>query len=204
MGVGDTGKAPDLRAFKRDAVRQRVAETVLTAFAERGFAAVTAADAAATAGISRATFFRYFSSKEEVVFVVLEAMGDEISEALARRPAGEDAWTALRRALDAPLRRYEEDPRKSLARVRLMQETPALRAHQLEMQAQWKHTIGATLGPRIGEAPDSVRTEALIGAALAGLDAAIDSWAGSDGQLELPKLIDEAFAAIDGTPPPLA
>lgn len=195
---------PDLRSLKRDTARRKVAEIAWNVFAERGFDQVTATDVAAAAGISRATFFRYFSSKEEAVFVALEAMGDEIGEALAARPAGEDAWTALRRALDAALRRYEEDREQSLAQVRMMQETPALHAHQLERQAQWKCVIGAALAARIGEPPQSVRAEALVTAALGALDAAAEAWARSDGKLELPELIDEAFAAISGTPPRLA
>jgi AcrR family transcriptional regulator len=196
-------KTIDLRALTRESVRTRLAETAWDVFAERGFDGVTAAEVAEAAGISRASFFRYFGSKEEAVFAALEAMGAEIAAALGQRPAGEDAWAALRRAFDAALPNYERDPARSLARLRLTLETPALRAHQLERQAQWREMIGATLASRIGAEPGDVRAEAMVGAALSALDAATAAWAASDGSLDLIALIDDAFDAVAGAHPRL-
>lgn len=201
--AGVEAKTIDLRALTRESVRTRLAETAWDVFAERGFDGVTAAEVAEAAGISRASFFRYFRSKEEAVFAALEAMGAEIAAALGQRPAGEDAWVALRRAFDAALPSYERDPARSLARLRLILETPALRAHQLERQAQWREMIGATLAARIGAEAGDVRPEAIVGAALSALDAATAAWAASDGGLDLIALIDDAFDAVAGSHPAL-
>ncbi len=194
---------PDLRARTRDALRAEIAETAWSVFAERGFDDVTVDEVATATGISRATFFRYFSSKEEAVFVALETMGAEIAAALAERPAGEDAWSAIRRSFDAALANYERNPGRSLARLNLTRETPSLRAHQLERQEQWQHLIGGALATRIGLEPGDVRAEALVGAAIGALDAATESWALSKGSLDLVALIDAAFGAITGPAPKL-
>jgi AcrR family transcriptional regulator len=187
---------PDLRALTRETVRAQIAETAWSVFAERGFDDVTVNEVAEATGISRASFFRYFSSKEEAVFVALEAMGAEIATALEERPPREPTWTALRRAFEAATPNYASNPTRSLARLNLTRETPSLRAHQLERQAQWRGLIGPALALRLGRAPEDVGVDAIVGAAIAALDAATERWALSGGELDLTTLIDEAFAAI--------
>jgi AcrR family transcriptional regulator len=188
--------AVDPRAQARASVRAKIAQSVFTAFAERGFDETTATEAAEAAGISRASFFRYFSSKEEAVFAAQEAMGEEIAAALDQRPVEEEAWMALRRAFDAAVRNYELNPSEALKRVRLARGTPALRAHELERQQQWRQMISDVLAPRLGLEPGNVRAEAVAGAAMAAFAAAIFSWAEEGEGADLIALIDESFAAV--------
>lgn len=177
-------------------MRAQIAEVAFNVFAERGFDQVTATEAAEAAGISRASFFRYFESKEDAVFVAQEEMGLDIASQLRERPAGEDAWTALRRSLDALIGVYRESPSHALARLRLIRATPKLRAHQLERLDQWKVLIGAALAERLGLERADLRVEALVAAALGALNAASSRWAAGNGAEDLIELIDEAFAAI--------
>src|SRR6201995_1081997 len=107
-------KPLDLRSRTRENVRAQIAEVAFNVFAERGFDAVTATEVAQAAGVSRATFFRYFESKEDAVFVAQEEMGARAAAVLAERPPGEDAWTALRRALDVVVVTYERSPAEAL------------------------------------------------------------------------------------------
>ena len=189
-------KPLDLRSRTRENVRVQIAEVAFNVFAERGFDAVTATEVAEAAGISRASFFRYFESKEDAVFVAQEEMGANVAAALAARPAGEDAWIALRAALDPVLETYQRSPGEALGRLRLIRCTPNLRSHQLERLAQWREVIGAAPAVRLGLPPTDIKVEALVGAALGALDAASTRWAESDGGEDLIGLIDEAFAAI--------
>jgi AcrR family transcriptional regulator len=189
-------KGVDLRSKARASARAEIAEVAFRVFAERGFDQVTATEVAKAAGISRASFFRYFESKEDAVFVAQEEMGTSVAMALAGRPAGEDAWTALRNALDTILETYQRSPEEALGRLRLIRCTPDLRGHQLERLAQWKEVIGAALAARLGLAASDIKVEALVGAALGALDAASTRWAASDGADDLIALIDEAFAVI--------
>jgi AcrR family transcriptional regulator len=189
-------KGADLRRKSRENLRAEIAEVAFRVFAERGFDQVTATEVAAAAGISRASFFRYFESKEDAVFVAQEEMGTNVAAALRERPGGEDAWTALRRALDVAVATYQRSPDEALARLRLIKCTPNLRAHQLERLAQWKEAIGTALAERLRVNGDDIKVEALVGAALGALDAASTRWAQSDGAADLIELIDEAFAVI--------
>ena len=196
-------KPLDLRSRTRENVRVQIAEVAFNVFAERGFDAVTATEVAEAAGISRASFFRYFESKEDAVFVAQEELGAKIAGRLRERPAGEDAWSALRQSLDPIIAVYRESPTQSLARLRLTRSTTKLRAHQLERFDQWKQLIGAALAERLGVEEVDVQVEALVAAALAAMGSASSRWAASDGADDLIELIDEAFAAIAGPFPEL-
>ncbi len=191
-----TGETPDPRSQARASVRAQIARVVFNAFAERGFDETTATEAAEAAGISRASFFRYFSSKEEAVFAAQEAMGEEIAAELESRPAEEETWTSLRRAADALVRNYERSPTEALARARLARQTPALAAHDLERRAQWQRMLGGVLAPRLRMEPGDIRAEALAGAALAALGAALRTWSERGVDDGLVELIDQAFEAV--------
>jgi AcrR family transcriptional regulator len=184
------------RESTRESFRAEVAEVAFNVFAERGFDQVTATEAAAAAGISRASFFRYFESKEDAVFVAQEEIGVQIAAALRERPAGEDAWTALRRAFDVVVRTYQHSPSHALARQRLIRCTPNLRVHQLDRLDQWRELIGAALGKRLGPATSDLKVQALAAASLGALNTASRRWGDSDGDDDLIELIDQAFAAI--------
>ena len=192
---GTAGKSEDLRARVREGTRIEVGMIALDLFAEKGFEATTAGEAADAAGISRASFFRLFSSKEEAVFARQEATGAVIAATLAERPPEEDHWTALQSAFKASTDRYLEDPERALARSRLILENPSLRARRLEVHADWSPPICEALAARKGVDADSMKIEGVVAAALGAFDAATTRWGASDGG-DLIALIDESFEAV--------
>ena len=46
--------------------------------------------------LARRTFFRYFESKEDVLFRAIDAFGDRVAGAAHVRPAEEPVWNAIR------------------------------------------------------------------------------------------------------------
>lgn len=62
-GLGGTGQASRGRA----AARESVLATALRLFTEHGYAGVRVEDIARAAGISRATFYKYFAEREEIL-----------------------------------------------------------------------------------------------------------------------------------------
>jgi AcrR family transcriptional regulator len=192
---GTAGKPDDLRARVREGTRIEVGMIALDLFAEKGFEGTTAGEAADAAGISRASFFRLFSSKEEAVFARQEATGAVIAATLAERPPEEDHWTALQSAFKASTDRYLEDPERALARSRLILENPSLRARRLEVHADWSPAICGALASRMGDDAESMKVEGVVAAALGAFDAATTRWGASDGG-DLIALIDESFEAV--------
>ena len=86
-----------LREQKKDQTRQLIADTAWRLFADRGFDSVSVAEIAREAGVSEATAFNYFRTKEDMFFFRLEASGSRLIDAVRARPAGEPVLTAVRR-----------------------------------------------------------------------------------------------------------
>ncbi|QFR02790.1 TetR family transcriptional regulator [Streptomyces phaeolivaceus] len=181
----------------RAAVRAELAQVAFELFLRDGFDKVTLDDLASAAGVSRSTFLRYFGTKEDAVLGAFDAHGGWVADALRARPADEDDWTALRRALDTVIQRYHQDPAGSLATAQLVRDTPALCARQLEKQHGWRPTLARALAERHGTSgPPGLAETVRAAAALDCLDVALDHWTASDGDLDLVALLDEAFATL--------
>jgi AcrR family transcriptional regulator len=75
-----------LRLRKRRFVRSEIWNTAIDLFAKRGYDATTVDEIAAAAGVSRRTFFRYFSSKDDLMVQATDTYGDILTEAI--REAG--------------------------------------------------------------------------------------------------------------------
>ena len=185
------------RDIARAAVRAELAQVAFELFRREGFEKVTLDDLAAAAGVSRSTFLRYFGTKEDAVLGAFDAHGDQAADALRDRPADEDDWVALRRALDTVIGRYHEDPARALATTRLVRDTPALCARQLEKQHGWRPALARALAERAGSTEPPTLTQTVrAAAALDCLNVALDHWTASEGALDLVDLLDEAFAAL--------
>jgi AcrR family transcriptional regulator len=185
------------RDIARAAVRAELAEVALDLFCREGFDNVTIHDLAAAAGVSRSTFLRYFGTKEEAVLGTVDARGEQVADALRARPADEDDWTAIRRALDTMIELYRQDPAKALTMTRLITGTPALWARQMEKQHAWHPLLAEALAGRTHPPrPTTLALSVRAAAALLCLNTALGHWTASDGQLDLGALLDEAFAAL--------
>jgi AcrR family transcriptional regulator len=185
------------RDIARTAVRAELAQVALALFLRDGFKQVTVNDVAAAAGVSRNTFLRYFETKEDAVLGAFEARGEQVADCLRARPASENDWTALRRALDTLADDYRRDPTGSLATGRLIRETPTLRARLLEKQCGWRPLLAQALAERTDSArPAELQLLVRAATAMSCLDIAVDQWTASEGRHDLGDLLDEAFAAL--------
>jgi len=190
--------APTLRERTRRAVHAEITETALRLFAEQGFDATTVDQIARAAGISRRSFFHYFGSKEDVVLGDLEALGQQVRAALEARPATETAWEALREAFKT-LRGPDTEAVTRLQVAHMYADAPTLRARHLEKHLRWQELLAPDIERRLGVPPGSTadpRARAVIAAALACLDTAVEAWRRSDGAADPVELFDQAVAAV--------
>jgi AcrR family transcriptional regulator len=68
--------------------RERLIVAAVDLFTEQGYDATTVAQIAERAGITRSTFFRYFSDKREVLAAGQETLSRLLAEGIAEAPAG--------------------------------------------------------------------------------------------------------------------
>lgn len=179
----------------RDRVREKMkaelAQQAYAVFAERGMENVTAQQAAQAIGISRATFFRYFSSKEDAVVTALRSMNVHFSGMVASMSSvsGESLLELLRRSFEATVVAAEQDPQSMRDRIELVWSTPALRSSWQESRREQQMSLAQALSPfcanyRLAE------TSALL--ALTLFDHALVRWLDSP-QRTLREVLDEAF-----------
>lgn len=191
-----TGK-PGLRERTRQAVRAQLLAVAWDLFVQRGYDATTVDEIAAEVGMSQRSFFRYFGSKEDVVLEKFERVGTMLADELAKRPATETAWAALRRAFDVIVLPAERDPRHGLVLLRITSQAPALRARVLEEQTRWQELLAPLVAQRLQPPADAgLSPTALTAAALACLVVANAAWLRGDGTEPLGRLLDEAMNAV--------
>lgn len=192
-------KSPGLHERMRANVRAEVSQVAFRLFAEQGFDQTTVDQIAAEAGVSRASLFRYFGTKEDIVLGHLENLGNELAEALAVRPRRERPWEALRRTFDVIIQLNEAVPERSLRFLRMLNETPSLRARHSEKQLKWQSLLVPDVAARVGARPDLAEDPgptALVASALGCLDAATGAWVACEGAVRLAVLLDRAMDAV--------
>ncbi|MFG3285068.1 TetR family transcriptional regulator [Streptomyces sp. NPDC048111] len=182
---------------KRQLVSDELSEAALQLLALKGYDAVTIDEIAATAGVSKRTFFRYFASKEDVVVQFLADLGTGMRAALTSRPVEERPSVALRHTVWASMAVCAGHSDKALRVVQLILRTPALRARFVERQDQWRDELAAELAQRLRLDPDTdLYPRLAAGMALTAFDAVLQRWSGSDGAEDPAALTDRAFATI--------
>jgi AcrR family transcriptional regulator len=188
------------REVARRAVRARITTAATALCHERGFEETTVEAIAAAAGVSSRSVFRHFASKEEIITSVVDEIGAGITIALASRPPAEEAWVALRRAMDGHLHDLNSDvDGAQLARAVLLFSTPSLRAAMLNKRARWIEAMVPDVIPRLrgpsGNLRD-VQAHAIVSAALACLTSAVERWARLNGTHPVDEILDVAIAAV--------
>ncbi|MGK6310267.1 TetR/AcrR family transcriptional regulator [Variovorax sp. DT-64] len=137
------------RAIGKRAVSKQISEAGRELFESLGFEAATVDDIASLAGISPRTFYRYFSSKEELALSWLDDLGPVVRLRLLERPASEPMMEALRRCLD-PFTSLTGDQKKAFRLIgRLSEESPSLRCGILEHWELWERDLAIAIGIRM-------------------------------------------------------
>ncbi len=188
-----------LRERKKAQTREALATAAFDLFAERGWEATTVEEIAAAADVSPRTFFRYFPTKEDVLFP------DRDQHVAALRLAMEPAWpdeplhAALSRALVSVASELNRHPGRQAVRIRLVQEVPALTARSLEIQASWEEEVARAVAARLGTDPETdIRPRMVAGAAFGALRAAMHAWAAAGGSSDPAHAVEEALRLVEG------
>lgn len=144
-----------LRERKKRQTYQNVSDIAIGLFLEKGFDAVSVAEIAAAAGISKPTLFRYFPAKEDLVVHRFADHEDEAARVVRAARAGVGAGTspvdALRRQFLDGLSREDpvtglNDAPGVLAFHGLLYGTPSLVARAYEYQQRSEAALAGALG----------------------------------------------------------
>ncbi|MBV8790391.1 MAG: TetR family transcriptional regulator [Mycobacterium sp.] len=188
--------ATPLAERKRTAMRQRIAAAAAELVASRGLAGATVERIAAAADIGRATFFRYFNSKEDAVADGMNSHWlNRITAALAAQPARLTAAEAVAGAFADLARGFAEieDQVRELATLTRSSET--LDAWTLHIYVRYELAIAELIAPRMTQlAPQDPRPRLIGALAMAAVRIALDDWLAHGGSL--PDRVGQGLAAI--------
>ena len=175
--------------------RADIERVALELFAREGFEESTVHDIAAAAGISRRTFFRYFASKNDVVWgdfdVLLDGLDDWLSRADPDAPMLETLTTAVVRFNAVPA----EAVPAHRARMSLILHVPALQAHSTLRYAAWRGVVARFAARCLVEPVEALGPQLVGHVALGAAVAAYEQWL-RDGASELGPLLVTAFRVL--------
>ncbi|MEV0936706.1 TetR family transcriptional regulator [Streptomyces phaeochromogenes] len=184
-------------------MRDSLVAAAFQLFLERGYEQTTVDEIVALAGVGRRSFFRYFPSKEDVVFPDHERCLAEMNDFLGD-DSGEGgdggAGDPVARVCDAArvvLRMYAENPTFSVQRYRLTKKVPGLRTYELSVVWRYERALAEYLRGRFaGRRDGTLRADVIAAAVVAAHNNGLRSWLRSDGQSDASAEVDHALAHV--------
>jgi len=174
--------------------RGRLQEAALTLFAERGFDQTTAAEIAASAGVTERTFFRHFADKREVLFGGAPILQERVVAGVASAPPDAGPLDAVAGGLDAAADMLGEF-RRDLSRRRhlVIAANPELRERERAKLADLAAAVATALGERgVAEPQATLAAEA----GMTVLRLAVERWATGDEDRDLGAVMQDSLADL--------
>jgi AcrR family transcriptional regulator len=177
-------------------VRQRIADAGRDLFLTQGYDRTTVDAIAERAGVARRTFFRYFRSKDDVIF----PDHDRIAQLTAAHLDAVDDQPALRAVCSGArqiLRSYVDDGQVSVERYRLIRSVPALRDREIATVSQYTRLFSRYLRRRLGDAPGAaLKAESAASAIVAAHNHVLREWLRGGGAGDPFPALDDAFGWV--------
>jgi len=191
--------AVGLRERKKARTREALQEAAMERFSRQGFDGTTVEEIAEACEVSPRTFFRYFPTKEDVLFADGEARRERLLAVIAERPVDEPAFGALRAAMRTLTADYRDDRDALVTRFQIVAASPHLQAYKAEHQHGWEADVADVLERRaLAQRAPVARDELQLvtAVATAALRVALDAWVADPSAPDLGVLLDAAFARL--------
>ena len=184
------------REKRKIETRRALLEAAYRLFTERGYEATTMDDVADAAGVSRRTAFRYFPTKDQLVFPERDRRLAFFRAILTEDPKAEP-WAAIRHAVLGMAREYEGDKEWLLTQDRLVQASPELAGLEIRFDKAFEDAIVERL--RNGERTKAAARRArVLGAAVMGvIRASLREWLDAGATDALQRLGEEGFEVLE-------
>lgn len=177
-------------------MRQRISDAAARLVVSRGLAGATVEHIADAADIGRATFFRYFNSKEDAVAEGMNAHWlNRITAALATQPAHLTATEAVIGAFGDLALGFADIEHQVRELATLTRSSETLDAWTLHVYVRYEAAIAELIAPRMPRlAPQDPRPRLIGALAMATVRIALDDWLSHGGSL--PDRVRQGLAAI--------
>lgn len=186
-----------LRDDKKARTREALRAAAFRLFRTKGFDRTSVDEIAAEAGVSRTTFFRYYPTKEAVVFDRGREIGEVFRSSVAQRPRTENPFEAFEGALLALARETRDSDlaRESLELEELFERNRVLRKRQGEHRQEQVALVAQALADRDGRPVDREHSLAAAVGVLVS-DAVREEWHERGAKADVETLLKEYFATL--------
>ncbi|HVV29608.1 MAG TPA: mycofactocin system transcriptional regulator [Mycobacteriales bacterium] len=177
---------------------QAIEKAAFALFDRNGFEATTVDDIAHAAGIGRRTFFRYFASKNDVVWGDWQGALIRMRRQLAAAPVGAPLAEVLRDAVVGYNRIEPSQVSQHRRRMELVLHVPALQAHSTLRYAEWRDVVADFVATRTDQRSTDLLPQLTAHAALGAAVTAYEQWlrdAGGDAD-DLAALLHECLTRL--------
>lgn len=172
-------------------------------FAERGFDSVSVDDIAAEVGIGRRTLFRYFPSKNDIVWGSFDSHLDEWERWLLTQTDDFPLLQAIRAGVIHFNDFGVENMGSHRVRMALILGNPVLQAHATLRYEKWRAVVARLAAERLGCKPTDFTPMVIAHIALGASLASYEQWLLDPGS-DLLDLLDRALGVLAdsvGEPP---
>ncbi len=198
MGKDKIERILGRRERKKQQTREALEATAWRLFQRKGYDQTTIEDITDAVDVSTRTFFRYFDSKEAVLFGDWRSDLERISELILARPADEPPLRALMQAALQLVELNRDKESRILLRNQLAKNSRRVGDYERNViNPEFERVIAQALARRMEVEPESdPRPELIAAIAVGAWNAARKLSLASDGKLSMADLLRQAFDFI--------
>ena len=185
----------NLRERKKADTREAIRAAAVELFCTQGFDATTMDAVAAASAVSVRTVFRYFPTKEDLVFADVDADLEDLRALLDARPAEEPVMRSVRAVVEVLAGRMEGGREADVRLAPLLHDEPALRQRYLGVLDRVEETMADWARLRLDAGPEDLRPGLLAACMVSVQRVVTDAMVAGDPR-PLADLIREAVALI--------
>jgi len=190
--------APSRREKHKSRTRQALRQAALELFAAQGFDTTTTEEIAERAGVSVRTFFRYFPTKELVLFFGRYDFIQDFVANLLNQPKSSRDFDAMRAALIDAGSGFAERRKALVLYERAVASSPTLRGSEQDRQVEDVHTIAEAIATRRGLTKPDEPCSLLAAVGLLAYRRALGRWLIGPASGEFADAVADEFDLLEG------
>lgn len=178
--------------------RAEIFDAAIELFLAQGFDATSMDEVAEAAGLSRRTLYRYFDTKDDIVFELPRQWLEVLDATIAERREDEPTRDLLRRALRDTAVHIERTRHDVLRGYAVLASSPSLLSRHGRSDAEWVARYLELMGPDVtGLEHGALLATTAAMAFVAAQNAAIAIWAAQQPDADLLEMLEIVLEQID-------
>ena len=186
--------SPTLQERKQQLVRTAIWDAATDLFAEQGYDETTVDDIAQKAGISRRSFFRYFSSKSDLMAYGVFDYGTYLTEAIEACPSEYSLSDVFRQIVFQVAQKCAAQPRTRKI-MQIAAKYPAAREAHQSRAAELQERVEKAFALRSGEDVEDLAPRMVAGLVLSVLSVIFRVWF-EQGQQDISATAERVLATL--------